>query len=168
MRINYILTVEDYVNFQMNHIFLDKKARFSFFLSRFAIPVALFLFPFIFNIGIPWPIFALIAVAYFLIYPKFFLNRMRRRMNRVLSHPANQSLTSERKMEADDDSLRITIAPFKETTVLEWDHIAKFSEVRDYFYIYTSPKIAFIVPKRCFENIEAETLFRETVSGNVG
>lgn len=168
MKIRYSLTADDYVNFQMNHIFLDKKARFSFFLSRFAVPVALFLFPFLFDIGIPWPIFGMIAGAYFFFYPKFFVGRVRRRMRRILSHPSNAAMTAERLMEADDDSLRIKVSELRDSSVLDWERILKFLEVRDYFYIYTSPKVAFIVPKRCFESTEAEALFRETVSGNVG
>lgn len=168
MKIRYTLTVEDYVNFQINHIFLDKKARFSFFLSRFAVPTALFFFPFLFEVGIPWPIFGVVAGAYFFIYPKFFVGRIRRRMRRILSHPSNGAMTADRILEADDESLRITVPGFRDTSTLEWERILKLLEVRDYFYIYTSPKIAFIVPKRCFKNVETETLFRETVSGNVG
>lgn len=163
MIINYELTKEDYVNFQLNHIVIDKKAKASFIISRILMPGLIIAIPFLFAVPIPWQIFLGFGLFYAYYYPKFFNKRLDKRVKRILDHPNNKSLIGKRELELTDDNIFISGENLPEKRTLERDEVFNLRETNEYFFLYTSPTIAYIIPKRAFSSIEQQEEFKDEI-----
>lgn len=158
MKINYELTEEDYLHFNLFHVKKSKVATKSLNIQRFLTPVFFIIVAFIFSlIGdmpfvFPLIIFGLISILWITFYPKYFYNLVMRHSKKMLKEGKNDGLLGEQQMTLSEEGI-VYLTSIGESQV-KWSGIKKVVEDSDFFYIYNSSVSAYILPKRALLNVE--------------
>ena len=158
MKINYNLTEEDYINFNMFHIKNSKTGRRSLNIQRLLTPIFFLAFAFMLSIVSDMPlrplftVFLLISIIWILFYPKYFYRLIRKNTKKMIKEGKNDGLLGDR-------CLTMTAAGFVDKssngeTKGTWSSITSFKEDNENFYLYNSSVSAYILPKREVTNVE--------------
>lgn len=158
MKINYELTEEDYLNFNLFHAKNSKATRKALNAQRFLSPLIFLTMAFIFsgvgNIPLLYPviIFSLISILWIVFYPKYFYSHILRHTKKMLEEGKNDGLFGKGTMILSDEG--IVDSTFNGETKVNWAGIKKIEEDNDYFFIYNSAVAAYILPKGMLTNVE--------------
>ncbi|TCI63524.1 MULTISPECIES: YcxB family protein [Exiguobacterium] len=153
MEIQYELTEEDYIHFNLSHIRRSKIGKRMLFLQRIIGPVIILsggalTFATLFQDTSWWlfGVYGVISLIWFLYYPKYFERHIRKQTKRMIQERSNEGMIGPHTMDLDEDGLRDKNA-FGETKV-SWSGIKEVVEEADYVYLYNSSVSAYILPKR--------------------
>lgn len=152
MKIDYNLTEEDYLNFNMFHLKNSKTATKSLNLQRFLTPLFLIAFGYIFStiteiefLSI-FITFLIISTLWIIFYPKYFYSHVSRQTKKMIQEGKNGGLLGKHLLLMTEEGL-IETTPNSETKV-SWASVKEFVEDEDNFYLYNSGLSAIILPKR--------------------
>lgn len=158
MEINYTLTEEDYLNFNMYHVKNSKTAVKSLKLQRFITPLFFIVFAFVFSAiadvsfwGL-FIIFFVIGILWVLFYPSYFYSVVRRQTKKMIQEGENEGLLGKHHLVMTEEGITETTSSGK--TKVCWGSLKDFKEDDKNFYLYNSGLSAIILPKRAVTNIE--------------
>ncbi|MFJ5717779.1 YcxB family protein [Neobacillus sp. NPDC093127] len=168
MEINYHLTEDDYLNFNLYHVKNSKAAMRTLNIQRFLMPIffiaAAYLFSTIDDVPFLWMLvpFIIVSILWFIFYPKYFYNHVARGTRKMIKEGKNEGLLGDHTMRLSDEG--IVDSNSNGETKVNWSGIHEFKESSDTFYLYNSAISAYILPKRELANV-AEV--REYLSGKI-
>lgn len=158
MQINYSLTEEDYLNFNMFHIKNSKTAINAMKKQRFLPPILFLILSFVFSaagdvsfLGM-FITFFLISILWVIFYPKYFYSYVIRNTKKMVKEGKNGDLLGNHTMMMTKEGI-VDSTSIGETKV-NWSGMMNFKEDNDYFYLYNSSISAYIIPKRELKDIE--------------
>ena len=163
MKINYELTEEDYLHFNLFHVKQSKTAIKSLNIQRFLTPVFFIIVAFIFSgigdmpVVFPLIIFGLISIVWLIFYPKYFYSLVMRQSKKMLREGKNDGLLGEQQLALSEEGIVYTTSNGESRT--KWSGIKKVVEDSDFFYLYNSSVSAYILPKRALSNVEEAKVY---------
>ncbi|RDW22444.1 hypothetical protein CWR48_01685 [Oceanobacillus arenosus] len=158
MEINYNLTEEDYLNFNLFHMKNSKSVMKSLNIQRFLTPIFFILISYLFSLISDTPFlfafipFLLISILWFVFYPKFFYKTVIRNVKKMIREGKNSGLIGEHHMILTE--VEITESTATDEIKVKWSGIQAFKEDDEYFYLYNSSVSAYILPKRELKNAD--------------
>lgn len=158
MEIEYELTEEDVVAFNLYHVKNTKVGKNSLQWQRYISPLIFLLFAYFLSLftdmakGPLFATFAVTAIAWVILYPKYFYFHITRQVRKMLKEGKNDGLVGEHKMKLNKAGVRDTTS-VGETNV-QWPGVKRLIEDADYIYMYTSTVSAYILPKRDLYSVE--------------
>lgn len=166
MEIQYELTEEDYIKFQIHHLYETPSQKKAFFLNRYVvIPfIALLLYFIGKNIleGLDWywiiasPLF---AAFYMITYPKQYNKTLRKRLKKIMNEGDNSSLYGKKTFVIKEDQIRI----FDEevTQIILKKAVKSVTIYEDMILLYLSGITAHIIPTRYLDEETIQLLKEE-------
>ncbi|RDW17394.1 YcxB family protein [Oceanobacillus chungangensis] len=158
MKINYNLTEDDYLKFNLFHMKNSKSVMRSLNIQRFLTPVFFILISYLFSKIAETPFlfafipFFIMSILWIIFYPKFFYKTIIRNVKKMIREGQNGGLIGEHHMIFTKDE--ITESTSTDETKVKWSGIQAFKEDNDYFYLYNSSVSAYILPKRELTNVD--------------
>jgi hypothetical protein len=159
MEIEYNLTEEDYLHFNLFHIKNSKTGKKSLLIQRLIGPVIFIMAAFIFaeideelSFTLLLSIFIILSILWYLFYPKYFFGYVKRHTKKLISEGTNNGLIGKHVMTLDESGVT-DISTTSETKV-NWSGIQELKEDKEYLFLYNSAVSACILPKRDLENPE--------------
>lgn len=156
MEINYHLTEEDYLNFNMYHVKNSKTAMKSLNLQRILGSIFFIVFAYLFTIIAETEnsglliVFIIVGVLWFIFYPKYFYAHVKRQTKKMIQEGKNGGLLGEHHLVMNKAGILETTSSGE--TKVSWAGLKKFAEDEDNFYLYNSGFSALILPKRDVTN----------------
>ncbi len=170
MEINFEVTKDDYIKFNLYHLENSPSQKKNFNLLRYAVPV-LFTLP-IYFIGTNlfkqpstyWIIIAILfAVIWMITYPKQYKSLVKKETEKLINEGDNSELFGKKIMTIDDEG--ITIHNKSTSEKISKDAIKDVKIYDDMIIIYTSSVTANIIPTRYLDE-EFKSSFIEKISIN--
>ena len=165
MEIDYKLTEEDYLNFNLFHAKSSNTIAKSLALQRFLLPIIFLIAAFMFawigegSLVGSLIIFSIMGILWIVYYPKYFYGFMTKNSKKMLEEGNNDGLLGDRCMILSDEGI-VNSSSNGETKV-KWAGIKKIEEYDNYFYIYNSAFTAYILQKQSLTNIvDARNYFK--------
>ncbi|MDN7242765.1 YcxB family protein [Planococcus sp. N028] len=156
MEINYSITEEDYVDFNLFHARNSKSLKKAITIQRVLIPLIYLLIPVLLSyildmpflfLFVPFLVFSILWAVY---YPAFVYRNVKRTATKMIKEGKNEDMLGQHTMIFSDEGLR-EISSKGEKTV-NWSGIEQLAEDTANFYIYNSAVSAFIIPKKDVKN----------------
>ncbi|ARD47863.1 YcxB family protein [Sporosarcina sp. P33] len=152
MEIQYKLTEEDVVAFNLYHVKHSKVGKNSLQWQRYISPLIFLLFAYFLSVFTEMPkgplfaAFGITAVLWVIFYPKYFYFHITRQVRKMLKEGKNEGLVGEHLMKM--NKAGITDKTSVGETAVQWTGVKQLREDAEYFYVYTSTVSAYIIPKR--------------------
>lgn len=171
MELNYHLTEEDYLQFNMFHIQNSKTFKRALIIQRVTGPIIFLLMAFVFSsIGdlslasflVP---FIILSVLWLIFYPKYFYSTVIRNTKKVIKEgKTGGDLLGDHRMILNEAGI-VDITENGETKVA-WSGIIELKEDEYNIYVYNSSVSAYILPKRELSNVtEVWEYLRANITG---
>ncbi len=167
MTIQYDLTKEDYIAFNMHHIKSSKTVKKTLFIQQYVLAIIYLIIPFILaditgESLMFWLIpFIIIFILWIAFYPRYFKGYMKKNIIKMLSEGKNENIFGPVSLILEETGVReVTRAGESKAN---WSSIERVEENQDYIFMYTSAVAAAIVPLRAFTNIEEKNEFLMTL-----
>jgi len=166
MKLQYELTSQDFIDFNINFIETSPVMKRSLLIQRIMFPILLLASPAtlsnVFDVpfGVLMTVFGVLAILWLAFYLKWFKYRIARKSEKliksgkVLGVVGPHELFVEQGVISDKTSADIT----------RYETIEKVVESRTHIFIYVSQVMAYIVPKRLFVNPSDLDVFRDVLS----
>lgn len=158
VEIDYTLTEEDYLNFNMYHVKNSKTATKSLNIQRFLGPLFFIVFAYVFSLivdiaflGIFIP-FLVISIFWVIFYPKYFYSLVKRQTKKMIQEGENEGLLGKHHLLMTDEG--ITEITSSSETRVRWESLKDLTEDDHSFYLYNSGLSAIILPKSALTNIK--------------
>lgn len=158
MEINYRLTEEDYLIFNIFHIKNSKIAMRALNIQRFLTPIIFLILSYVFSkVGdtpflVLFITFLIISILWVIFYPKYFFSRITRHAKKMILEGKNDGLLGEHHLIMTEDGISDSTANGE--TKVTWSGIKNFKEDKYNLYLYNSSISAYILPKRNLNNVE--------------
>ncbi len=159
MEINYKLTEEDYLKFNLFHIKNSKTAIKALNMQRFLPPIFFIILSYILstvgNTSLPVILTAspILSILWIIFYPKYFYNYVIRNTKKMIREGKNDGLLGEHQLIMTKEGIEDSTT-YGETKV-SWSGLKNFEEDNYNFYLYNSSLSAYVIPKRELSNAEA-------------
>lgn len=158
MELKYLLTEQDYINFNLFHIQNSKMATKALKIQRYTIPALYLVLAYVFaSIGdgsyiLSFTIFTIFAILWLVLYPKFYYRTIIRNVKKMMKEGKNEGLLGEHIMILSSEGI-VDKNTTGETKVA-WTGIQEVKEDKDYLYLYNSSVSAYILPKREIHHLD--------------
>lgn len=158
MEINYDVTEEAFVEFNLFHAKNSKAIMKSMSIQRFLVPIMYLLIAVIFSSIMDIPVlfmvtpFLILSILWIILFPTYFNRQIKRTAKKMIREGKNEGILGKHTMIFTEQGLR-EIGPRGETSV-SWAGIEKVQEDQSNIYLYNSGATAFIVPKKELDDIE--------------
>ena len=158
MEIDYHLTEEDYLNFNMFHVKNSKAVRETLNMQRFLTPIifiiASFVLPKVGSISFlgVFITFLVVSILWVIFYPRYFYSYVIRGTKKMMKEGKNDGLLGKHHMILSEYGI-IDSTSNGETKVT-WSGIKTLSEDKQNIYLYNSSVSAYILPKRELDDVE--------------
>ena len=165
MKVEYDLTKEEYIAFNMHYIENSPTLKRSLFIQRYVVALVFLAFPFIFSkiFGAPmllsFIVYGAIFVAWILYYPKYYMATTKKRILRMIDEGSNANLYGLRSMALTEVGVE-EISEHGESRS-SWNSIERIDETANHIYIFISSMNAYLVPIRAFEGRTQKDEFME-------
>jgi hypothetical protein len=152
MEIQYNLTEEDYIHFNLYHVKNSKTGKQALTWQRFLSPLFFIIIAYIYSAISDMPFlplfitFFIMGILWIVFYPKYFYNLITRNAKKMIKEGKNEGLLGEHCMKMTEEGI-VDTSSQRETKVT-WSGITGFKEDDGYFYLYNSSVSAYILPKR--------------------
>lgn len=159
MEIQYELTEEDVVAFNLYHVKNSKVGKNSLQWQRYISPLIFLLFAYFLSVftdmarGPLFATFTVTAIAWVIVYPKYFYFHITRQVRKMLKEGKNEGLVGKHFMKMNKSGMTDTTSTGE--TNGQWAGVKSIIEDANYFYIYTSTVSAYILPKRDLYSADA-------------
>lgn len=166
MEIQFEITEEDYINFNLHHIGDSPSQKRTYNILRYLLPI-IFTIP-IYSIGtfifkqpkIYWAIIGgLFALIWIITYPKKHEKLIKKETKKLLKEGDNSSIFGKKTMTIDEKNMIVTSETSSETTSRRSIKSIKFYD--DMILIYLSSIMAEIVPTRYLDEKEKKFLIEK-------
>lgn len=163
MKIQYNLTEEDYIHFNLYHVKNSKTGKQALGWQRFLSPVFFIAGAYFLSwMGemsfLPLLItFLIMSVLWIIFYPKYFYSLITRNAKKMIKEGKNDGLIGDHQLILSDAGL-VDTSSNKETKVT-WPGITSFQEDDRCFYLYNSSVSAYILPKRDIDQVDQLRLY---------
>jgi hypothetical protein len=156
LKIEYVVSKEDLIDFNMYHSMNSKTVQRSLLIQRFIfLPILLIMaIPYHRFTGVPLafllPFLGVAAILWYLFYPRSFQRTIKRNITRMVDEGDNAGITGKHTLEI----LPEVIIESNELgeTKKKWNSVQKIVMTEKIILIYTSAMSAFIIPLRSFPN----------------
>lgn len=152
MEINYTLTEDDYIHFNLFHTTHSKTVKKSLLIQRLLGPIIFIAFSYLFSKLAHLPLmgllitFSLVSILWIIFYPNYFYKLIAKNVKKAIREGDNDGLLGKRQMSFSDNGL--TDYTHSGKTEISWQGVKEFKEDDDYFFLYNSAVSAYIIPKR--------------------
>lgn len=157
MEIDYYLSEEDYLNFNMFHVKNSKTAAKSLKLQRFLMPLFFIAFAYVFSAIADvsfWGLFItffILSILWVIFYPKYFYSIVNRQTKKMIQEGDNEGLLGKHYLVMTEEGITETTSSGE--TRVSWAGLKEFAEDDDNFYLYNSGLSAIILPKKAVPNV---------------
>jgi hypothetical protein len=164
-KVEYDLTKEDYIAFNMHHIDHSPTIKRSLFIQRYVVALVFLVVPFIFSnmtgvpVLLPLIVYGGIFIAWILYYPRYFVATTKKRILKMIDEGGNDSLFGPRTMILSESGVE-EISDMGESRS-SWRSVEKIDETAEHIYIYISSVNAYLVPVRAFADRTQKEVFLE-------
>lgn len=154
MEIEYDFEMNDWVEFQKNHLQNSKQFKRTKLIVSLMLPLIfsiLIIFDLIkgeFN-PVGWIIYSMMSLLWVLYYPKRMMNRTLDKARKMMEEGDNSGIVGHHKLILDDDGI-MDIGPDCESKI-KWNGIKKIVETEGYYFLYNTALSAIIIPKTKIE-----------------
>lgn len=160
MKINFEITKDDYINFNLHHLENSKSQKNTFNILRYILPIVFSVPLYFIGTGIfnqPSQFWIIVAIIFIVVwiftYPKQHRNLIVKQTNKLLSEGDNSSIFGSKSLEIVDGDIIVKGDYTSETIALE--SIKDIKVYDDMILIYISAFVAEIIPRRHLDE-EAE------------
>lgn len=167
MEYHYTLTKDDYVAFNMHHAQHSERVQKVLRVQRWMSLIFLFI-PLLvswiegeFLVGM-FAAFVLLAVLWFLFYPKYFYGSIKKNIIKVMNEEGNSSLTGEHTIMVTEDGL--VEKSSKGEVKTPWSSITQIRETDEHIFILVSAMSGYVIPINTFADVKALQQFKETLN----
>ncbi len=167
MEYHYTLTKDDYVAFNMHHAQHSERVQKVLRVQRWMSLIFL-LIPLLvswvegeFLLGM-FVAFALLAVLWFLFYPKYFYRSIKKNIGKVINEGDNSSLTGEHTMMVTEEAL--VEKSSKGEVKTPWSSITQIRETDEHIFILVSAMSGYVIPTSAFADVKALQQFKEMLN----
>lgn len=167
MTIQYDLTKDDYISFNMHHIKNSKTLKRSLYIQQYVLSLIYIIIPFILIevTTIPlifWLIpFIVIYILWIALYPRYFKGYIKRNIEKMLDEGDNKSIFGPVSLSLEESGIIETTKAGESKA--NWSSIERIEENKDYIFIYINSVSASIIPVRAFGDIEEKNEFLMTL-----
>jgi hypothetical protein len=164
-KVEYDLTKEDYIAFNMHHIDHSPTIKRSLFIQRYIVALIFLAFPFIYSrvsgaaLLLPLIVYGVVFIIWILYYPRYFTASMKKRILKMINEGSNASLFGPRSITLNESG--VTETSENDESRSSWRSIEKIDETAEHIYIYISSINAYLVPVRAFEDRTKKEAFLE-------
>ena len=164
MTIEYELTKDDYIGFNMYHIENSEKIKKTIFFQRYIMSLILPLAPLIIvlttnkTFGQWYFYFIMVWVLWVVFYEKNFKRSIKRKLIKMASKGGANGIIGHHKLTLTEDKI---IEHKIEDLSYDKSIINKVGETDSHIFIYISDINAYVVPKSAFENKKEEEKFKK-------
>lgn len=162
MTINYELTKQDYIDFNMHHIATSPTMKRALFIQRFILPILFLVLP-IFLIQITdiplWYWFSVLGTAsvlWIVLYPKSVNRSVAKRISKMISEGSATGIVGTHCLSLTEQGI-VDKTEYSET---RYHVIERIEESEKHIFIYVSAVMAYIIPKRVFPTSDEADEFR--------
>ena len=166
MKINYELSQDDYIGFNINFIETSPVMKRSLFIQRFLFPIIYLIVPNFLSpiMEIPYAflmaIFSGVALMWMIFYAKWYKSRIASKIKKLLNAGRVPGIVGAHELVADASQISDkTLESFTNYNMVE-----KVNETKTFLYVYVSEVMAYIVPKSAFKNEAELQAFREILA----
>lgn len=165
MKINYSLTKQDYLDFNIQHTKHSPTIRKSILINRYLVPVIFMFVPFFAEkqTSIPilywFGIFSIVYILWAIFYPKYYTWEISRKVLKLLKEDKYISMIGERSLALTKEGIIETSS--QNESKVKWESVGRINETKEHIFIYISPVSAFIIPTRSFKDIAEKEEFRK-------
>lgn len=173
MKYEYELTRDDYIEFNLFHIYNSKTNIKSLRFIRFAPPILFLIIPFVFRLyseldlafGVSLVVFVAIALLWLILFPKKYKKRLIKSVTKMLDEGKNDGFLGVRTFEISDEGIFQVRSSGESKN--NWSIVERLAITDDYIYIYTASIMAYIVPTRVFGNDQEKEAFLDIIRTNM-
>ena len=166
MKINFEITKDDYINFNLYHLENSKSHKNTFNILRYVIPI-IFSIPIYFIGGgilnqpsIYWIIVSIIfSIIWILTYPKQYKKLIVKQTDKMLSEGDNSSIFGSKSLEIVDGTIVVKGDFISEIVSLE--SIKDIKVYEDMILIYISGFVAHIIPRKYLDKDTEKEFIKE-------
>lgn len=157
MKINYELTKDDYIQFNMNHISKSKTIKRTLFIERYIISIMFLIVPFMLKgrseatTIFYYAPFILIFALWVIFFPKYFKYSVKRRLLKMLDSGKGSSMFGQQNLSITDYGIFEFDNMEKSKVTLK--DVEKVEVTADHIYIYINSADAYIIPMRAFKTL---------------
>lgn len=156
MEIEYELTKEDFLDFNLNHAHNSKTVKKSLFYQRYVVAIIFLIIPVILSKTLKIPVrsilpsFLIAFVIWIIFYPKYFWWQINKNVARTLSESEDNKFAASYSLIIDEEGM-VSKGENAET-VRNWECVQKIEKTDKNILIYTSPVEAIIIPLIAFDD----------------
>jgi hypothetical protein len=156
MRLEYELTKQDYIDFNIYYIKNSDTLKRSLIIQRYVMAVFFLIIPFaIYRVtDIPlwyWlAVFFVVAVLWVIFYPKYFMSATIKRISKLVDEGKNKDMLGKHIITVNEEGIKEESK--NGDSRINWDGVEKVAEAENHIFIYISSVMAYIIPKSIFED----------------
>lgn len=161
MKLEYEITKQDYIDFNIYHMNHSITMKRSLFIQRFFIPIIFLILP-IFLVKITdtpllywFGVFIISFVLWIIYYPKFFKKSVERNISKMLEEGKTTGILGNHIFLYTEEGV-VDKTEFSETS---YNLIEKVVESEAHIFIYVSAVMAYIIPIRIFGSVDEKENF---------
>lgn len=158
MKIEYNVTLDDLLDFNMYHCTNSQTVKQSLFNQRYLTPVFFLAIPFLLNyfegesLAFVLPPFIAMSVLWIVFYPRYFMRHIKKNVTKALSEGENKGIVGYHTLTITSEEI-VETSKVRETKS-RWSSVQKVISTGNNILIYTSAMGAIIIPLRAFESKE--------------
>lgn len=166
MKLQYELTNQDFVDFNLNFIDTSPVMKRSLLIQRFIFPLLLVASPATLSdlIGVPFPIlmtvFSALALLWAIFFLKWFKSRIARKSNKLIASGKVPGVIGPHELFIEQG----VISDKTSASITRYEQIEKVIETHTHFFVYVSEVMAYIVPKKVFSSPEEFEAFKSILA----
>ncbi|MBU3143700.1 YcxB family protein [Clostridium sp. CF012] len=156
MKIDYQLTKQDYIDFNMNYMSNSKSVKRLFIAQRYIVPIIFLLMPVMLirvtsiPLGYWFKVFLVSSVLWIIFYPKYFKWSVSKRISKMLDEGENTDMLGKRSLTLTEKGI-IDCSTLSESKT-DWSVIEKITQTQKHIFIFISSVAAYILPVHVFNN----------------
>lgn len=167
MKRNYVLTKEDYVDFNLFYYKINPQMKRKRIMQTIIFPIIYLLIPVFLKIykNTPYnqtlPIFIVVSIIWILAYPKLSKWAIKKNVRKVIENSEKNggNLTGNYSIEENEDG--ITIMNDVGKIFIEWSQILYVREDKERIYIFINQATAYIVKKSAFSLVDKDEFIKK-------
>jgi hypothetical protein len=166
MKLEYEITKQDYIDFNIYHMTHSETVKRSLFIQRFIFPIIFLVLP-IFLIKITdiplwywFSVFIISSVLWIIFYPKFLKKSVERKISKMLAEGKTTGILGNHSFSFTEEGF-VDKTEFSET---RYNLIEKVVESETHIFIYVSALMAYIIPIRIFGSVDEKKNFLSILS----
>lgn len=161
MKLEYEITKQDYIDFNIYHMIHSMAMKRSLFIQRFVSPIIFLVLPILLIkiTNMPlwywYSVFIISFVLWIVFYPKFLKKSVERKISKMLEEGKTTGILGNHSFSFTEEGV-VDKTEFSET---KYSLIEKVVESETHIFIYVSAVMAYIIPIRIFGNVDEKIIF---------